>query len=312
VKSEKKTARRLRLAALVGAAAMTAALVLAGGAWSGEPAAPAAGAKAPAAAAESAPPAPGQNAAPRPAEGKPKVVGPPDITFVDDEPEAPGQKAAQGGQAGQPGQAGQAAKPAEKPASNPFGTAGGFARQDAVPGYIELSSGLKVPGHIFTTRATRLKIYNLDREVYEYVPVPALRSIDTQIEWERMDKEWRFKEAGNPEKVYSGREYPVRKVCYVLTLLNDHKIRGHILGQPLYAAHNDKADRFLLHDRDKGAMGQTLADIPYIKHVELGPEAYNQAVDELKAKAEAAAKKAAAGGRRENGAGGEEELRHPA
>jgi len=289
VQSEKKKRQRPAQVALALAVAACAALVLAAGAWSGEPAT---GVKSPPAAAESAPPAPGTSAAPKPVEGKPKVVGPPDITFVDDEPEAPGQKAAQGGQAGQPGQPGQAAKPA----SNPFGTAGGFNRQDAVPGYIELSSGLKVPGHIFTTRAKRLEIYNLDRDVYEYVPVPALKSIDTQIEWERMDKEWRFKEAGNPEKVYSGREYPVRKVCYVLTLLNDHKIRGHILGQPLYAAHNDKADRFLLHDRDKGAMGQTLADIPYIKHVELGPEAYNQAVDELKAKAEAAAKKGAAGG----------------
>jgi hypothetical protein len=252
VKSEKKTARRLRLAALVFAVAIMAALALAGGARAGEQAA-------------------GEKAAPKPTEGKPKVIGPADITFVDDEPETPGQPA--------------------KPASNPFASAGGSNRRDAVPGYLELSSGLKVPGHIFTTRAARLKIYNIDREMYEYVPVPVLKSIDAQVEWERMDKEWRFKEAGNPEKVYSGRECPVRKVCYVLTLLNDHKIRGHILGQPLYVAHNDKADRFLLHDRDKGAMGQTLADIPYIKHVELGPEAYNQAVDELKAKAEAAAKK---------------------
>ena len=269
VKSEKKTARGGWLAALVGAAAMTAALVLAGAAWSGEA------------------PAPAEKPAPKPIEGKPTVIAPPDIKFVDDEPEMPGEKAPT--QPGQPG----AQKP-EKPAVNPFGAPGsGIARQDAVPGYLELSSGLKVPGRLFTTRAARLKIYNLDREIYEYVPVPALKSIDTVIEWERMDKEWRFKEAGNPEKVYSGREYPVRKVCYVLTLLNDHKIRGHILGQPLYVMHNDKADRFLLHDRDKGAMGQTLADIPYIKHVELGPEAYNQAVDELKAKAEAAAKKAA-------------------
>jgi len=289
---EKNKRRRPAQVALALAIAACVALAVAGGAWSDEAAgaAGAAGAKAPPAAAESAPPSPGQTAAPRPVEGKPKVIGPADITFVDDEADAPGQRPAA---AGQPGQPGQAATPPEKPASNPFGTAGGFARQDAVPGYLELSSGLKVPGHIFTTRAARLKIYNLDREMYEYVPVPALRSIDTTIEWERMDKEWRFKEAGNPEKVYSGREYPVRKVCYTLTLLNDHKIRGHILGQPLYVAHNDKADRFLLHDRDKGAMGQTLADIPYIKHVELGPEAYNQAVDELKAKAEAAAKKAA-------------------
>jgi len=262
---ERKERRRPAQVALGLAVAIVAALILAVGAGAGEPAA-------------------GEKAPPKPTEGKPKVTGPADITFVDDEPETP----AQAGQAEKPGQP---AKPADKPASNPFASAGGFNRQDAVPGYLELSSGLKVPGHIFTTRAARLKVYNLDREIYEYVPVPALKSIDAEVEWERMDPEWRFKEAGSPEKVYSGRENPVRKVCYTLTLLNDHKIRGHILGQPLYVAHNDKADRFLLHDRDKGAMGQTLKDIPYIKHVELGPEAYNQAVDELKAKAEAAAKK---------------------
>jgi hypothetical protein len=38
-------------------------------------------------------------------------------------------------------------------------------------------------------------------------------------------------------------------------------------------------------------MGGTLAALLYIKRVEFGPEAYNQAVEELKAKAEAAAKK---------------------
>ena len=274
-------ARRLRLAALVCAAAMTAAIALAATGGAG------AAAKMPTTSVEQ-PAAPAGKPIAKPIEGKPTVIAPPDITFVDDEPETP----TQAGQAEKPGQP---AKPADKPASNPFGPAGGFNRQDAVPGYLELSSGLKVPGHIFTTRAARLKVYNLDREMYEYVPVPALKSIDAEVEWERMDPEWRFKEAGSPEKVYSGRENPVRKVCYTLTLLNDHKIRGHILGQPLYVAHNDKADRFLLHDRDKGAMGQTLKDIPYIKHVELGPEAYNRAVDELKAKAEAAAKKAAGG-----------------
>ena len=80
----------------------------------------------------------------------------------------------------------------------------------------------------------------------------------------------------------------------MLSLLNDHKIRGHILGQPLYVARDDKADRFLLNDRSKGAMGETLDSLKYIKRVELGPEAYNLAVEELKAKAEAAAKKAEA------------------
>jgi hypothetical protein len=215
-------------------------------------------------AALSAAPAPAQAPAARPH----AAIGPADMTFVDD---GPGE-----GEGG-------------KPPANPFAGSPAIERKDAVPGYIEVSTGLKIPGKIYTTRGKRLKVYNLDRERYEYLPVPAIVRIDTTVEWERVDKEWRFKEAGNPEKVYSGRTYPLRKTAYTLTLRNGYKIRGHILGQPLYVEHNGKAERFILHDRDKGAMGETLESLVYVTRVELGPEAYNQAVDELKARAEAAA-----------------------
>jgi hypothetical protein len=179
----------------------------------------------------------------------------------------------------------------QKGAANPFATGGAAERRDAVPGYVELSSGLKLPGKIYTTRGKRLKVYNLKRGLYEYVAVPALKRIDVTVEWERVDPEWRFKESGNPEKVFTGRSYPVRSMAWTLVLRNDHEIYGHILGQPLYIDHNGKVDRFLLHQRDKGEMGQTLQDIPYIRAVVFGVEAYNQAVDELKAKAEAAGAK---------------------
>jgi hypothetical protein len=179
---------------------------------------------------------------------------------------------------------------------NPFGAEGGVSgRKDAVPGYVELSTGLKIPSRIFTTRGKRLKIYNLKRETYEYVPVPALTKMEAVVEWERVDKEWRFKEAGNPEKVYTGRSYAARQVAWKLTLRNGHEIMGHILGQPVYAEHNGKVERFILHKRDKGPMGSELKDLPYVKSVEFGADAYNQAVDELKAKAEAAAGKGGPG-----------------
>ena len=197
-----------------------------------------------------------------------------DITFVDE---------GQGGEVG------------EEPV-NPFaaGEEGGV-RKDAVPGYVELSSGAKVPGRIFTTRAKRVKIFNLEKEIYEYVPMPAVRKIETVIEWERMEKEWRFKEAGSPEKVYTGRSYPARKFAYRLTLLGGHTITGHILGQPLYLARpsraspsrasgssdgsNDegKVDRFILHDRQKGPLDTTLEDLVYLKRVVLH-EAGQQAI----------------------------------
>lgn len=222
-----------------------------------------------------------------------KAAAEPDITFADEEEE----------------------KEPEAKAPNPFGrTEEVVARADGVPGYVEVSTGLKVPGRIYTTRAKRLKIYNLERKMYEYVPVAACKRIEAVVKfhnverkmdeyvpvaassgfqaveaWERLEKEWRFKEAGNPEKVYTGRSYPLRMLTWRLTLLNDHQIVGHILGQPLYAEHNRKAERFILHQRDKGEMGATLESLVYVRRVEFGADAYNKAVEELKAKAEAAA-----------------------
>ena len=189
-------------------------------------------------------------------EPEPPAISPTgDITFVDE---------GQGGEVG------------EKPV-NPFaaGEESGV-RKDAVPGYVELSTGAKVPGRLFTTRAKRVKIFNLQKEVYEYVPVPAIRKIETVIEWERMEKEWRFKEAGSSEKVYTGRSYPARKFAYRLTLLGGHTITGHILGQPLYLAREGKTDRFVLHDRQKGPLDTTLEDLVYIRSVVLGQEAYEE------------------------------------
>jgi hypothetical protein len=181
----------------------------------------------------------------------------------------------------------ESAAPGTAAPKNPFGAEGAASgRRDAVPGYVELSTGLKVPGRIFTTRGKRLKVFNLKREAYEYVPVPALTKIEAIVEWERLDKEWRFKEAGNPEKVYTGRAYPVRMLAWRLTLRNGHEITGHILGQPLYAEHKGKVERFILHKRNKGPMGGELKDLHYVKSVEFGADAYNLAVDELKAKAE--------------------------
>ncbi len=186
-----------------------------------------------------------------------------DIMFVEDEEE--------GGEA-------------EGPAS-PFGTGKGTgARKDAVPGYVELSSGLKMPGRIFTTRAKRLKVYNIEKEIYEYVPVPALKRIEAVVVWERQQRQWRFKEAGSTEKVYTGETYPARMLSYRLTLRNDHRITGDVLGQPLYIAREDRTDRFVLHKRRKGAVGESLEDLVYIRAVVFGREAYEQAVMELRGK----------------------------
>jgi len=210
----------------------------------------------------------GSGAAEAPDDAEPGGGPAADITFVEDEEE--------GGEA-------------EGPAS-PFGTGKGTgARKDAVPGYVELSSGLKMPGRIFTTRAKRLKVYNIEKEIYEYVPVPALKRIEAVVVWEREQRQWRFKEAGSTEKVYTGKTYPARMLSYRLTLRNDHRITGDVLGQPLYIAREERTDRFVLHKRRKGAVGESLEDLVYIRAVVFGRKAYEQAVMELRGKGPAEA-----------------------
>jgi hypothetical protein len=157
---------------------------------------------------------------------------------------------------------------------NPFaGSVGAAARKDAVPGCVELSSGEKVTGRITTTRARRLRIFNLQREIYEDVPLPAVLRIEAIVEWERVDKEWRFKEAGNPEKIYSGRAYPVRQLAWRLTLRGGHEIVGHILGQPITVEAGGPPRQFILHMRDKGPPDTELKDLVYVRRIDFEPAA---------------------------------------
>lgn len=211
-----------------------------------------------------------------PAEGTEKADGEapaeePDITFIDwDREEGEREGTA-----------------SDRSPASPFGLEPTVLRRDAVPGYVELSTDRKIPGKIYTTRAKRLEIFNLERGIKEYVPVPALKSIEAVVEWARIERQWRFKEAGSPEKVYSGRTYPARMLAWRLTLRNDHVITGHILGQPLYVTREGETERWVLHKRQKGPVGGTLDELVYIRRVVLGKKAYTRAVKERKAKASA-------------------------
>ncbi len=194
----------------------------------------------------------------------------PDITFIDWEDDE------EGGES-----------PPERPPAGPFELEPSVLRRDAVPGYIELSDGRKIPGKIYTTRARRLEIFNLERERTEHVPVPAVKEIEAVVEWARIERQWRFKEPGNPEKVYSGRTYPARMLAWRLTLRNDHVITGHILGQPLYVTREGETERWVLHKRQKGPIGTELDELLYIRRVVFGKPAYTKAVKEMHAKAAA-------------------------
>ena len=113
----------------------------------------------------------------------------------------------------------------EPPALNPFGQAPS-EREDAVPGYIELSNGAIRAGMIYLTRDKRLQIYDKQLERQREIPLQKVKKIECTVKREWLEKEWKFKETTNDEKLYTGRSYPAREYLHTITLKDGRTITG--------------------------------------------------------------------------------------
>jgi hypothetical protein len=160
----------------------------------------------------------------------------------------------------------------EPPALNPFGPRRP-AREDALPGCLELSDGTVHPGHLYLTRDARLKIFDQQQQRQREVPLQTVQRIDCTVRKEWVEKEWRFKENANDEKVYTGHSYPVREYVHTITLKDGRTIKGELSGIVYVQPEEGEAERYLLHKRDKGELDTDLKSLLYVRSVRLGEEA---------------------------------------
>ncbi|MCG3179862.1 MAG: hypothetical protein BIFFINMI_02208 [Phycisphaerae bacterium] len=167
----------------------------------------------------------------------------------------------------------------------------GVGRRDLLPGYIELSDSRVLAGRIYTTRDKPWSVYDAASKSFRRIPPVVVARIDVELIWERDQPEWRWKEGGSDEKVYTGRTYPARLLEFTYTLVNGMKIAGTVQ-QPIYVLPpgSDDPVRFILHERQKGELGQPLADLPYVEHVVLGQAAQAEGLARMKQQADAASK----------------------
>ncbi|GAB4129502.1 MAG: hypothetical protein Kow0040_05640 [Thermogutta sp.] len=173
----------------------------------------------------------------------------------------------------------------EPPALNPFGPTV-QTREDAVPGYIELSNGQVVAGRLYMTRDKRVKVYDGELKRQREIPLNRIQEIECTVLKEWMEKEWRFRELAKDEKEYTGRSYPAREYTHTVTLGDGRKIEGP-LAEVIYIEPEVGGDsrsgggsgryaeplRFLLHKREKGEVGEDLKSLVYVKRIRLGEEA---------------------------------------
>jgi len=177
----------------------------------------------------------------------------------------------------------------------PFGKKKG-PPPDARVGVVEYSDGRLLVGPIYRGSTLPIRFYDRKRKKYFDLKLAKVRRLVSEIEREEIEGTWRWKEAGQDEKVYFGDYYPWRKYVVHVTLNNGFKLIGDISGA-LYINVGDKKVRFMLHKRQKGKLRSKMEDLIYVKSVDFSPEAVQAALEKLakmKAAEDEAKQKAAA------------------
>ncbi len=168
---------------------------------------------------------------------------------------------------------------------NPFGRTDRFSRSDALPGVVVLSDGKILPGGVFTTRDKDWEVWSASRKRWRHIPPIVVLSIRAVVVEEGMEKEWRWKEMGRNEKFYTGKAQPVRRLLWRFHLIDDSYITGAVKGQPLWVESADKRyGPFVLHERTKGKLDQTLKDLVYVKQVVISRRAMKEARKDQRSK----------------------------
>ncbi|MFW6170427.1 MAG: hypothetical protein ACODAD_08055 [Planctomycetota bacterium] len=163
----------------------------------------------------------------------------------------------------------------EPPAVNPFGR-GQTVREDAIPGYVELSDDTILPGHIHLTRDKRLNMSDRKLERQREIPLRTIKQVECRVEKEWMQKQWRFRENADSEKVYTGQSYPARIYLHTVTLTDGREIQGDLAGVVYLERDGQEKKKFVLHKRDKGPPGGDFDSLVYVRRIRLGPAALEE------------------------------------
>jgi len=158
--------------------------------------------------------------------------------------------------------------PTSQPTSGPADTTIPPGRSDALPGVVELSDGTRLAGGIWTTRNAPWKVWVESEKRWRLVPPAAVLSMTAVVVDQRMQPQWRWRETGVLEKVYTGRTYPWRRLQWRLRLADGTAITGDIKGQPIWVRTAERTvGPMILHQRQKGPVGTTPADLVYVRRV---------------------------------------------
>lgn len=154
---------------------------------------------------------------------------------------------------------------AQDEGANPFAPPAQEARLSN--GYVLLSDGRRADGFVHLTPGVLLRIYDREQRVHVDVPFEMVRQIDVEVEKSWLDQEWRFKEAGSPQKVFTDRFYWSHKYVCTVHLSDGTKIHGDLNAVVYVETPDGKKEKYFLRKYYTGSQG-TRDDVPEIVYVQ--------------------------------------------
>lgn len=133
-------------------------------------------------------------------------------------------------------------------------------------GTVELNSGKKLAGPIWTTMQTPLRFWQEENKTYRDLDFSILRSVEVVVRSATMEPDWRWLKEGSDQKVYSGKHYPMVDLAYRATLVNGQTIEGTVVA-PIFIYDGTKPRNLALYKKYKGTLEETLTDVTYIKQM---------------------------------------------
>lgn len=136
----------------------------------------------------------------------------------------------------------------------------------ALPAKMVLSDATRLIGHVHTTDNQPLRLWSESQQRWRFLPLVTVLRLSAEVVEESLLPQWRWNATGEPEKVYTGKTIPYRRLEWTLELIDGSTVRGVIKGQSLVlTSETGRRTAILLHERMLGRPDQTLAQIPYLQ-----------------------------------------------
>ena len=167
-------------------------------------------------------------------------------------------------------------EPAERGGVDPFARRAGHP-SCALPGAVQMSDGRVLAGWLYTTEDKPIKVFADDQKRWRLVPLAATLSISAVVVEAKLEQAWRWKEMAAPQRVYTGKSYPARRLTWRIKLADGSEIVGAVKGQAVFLVSGARSPRALiLHERQRGRDGQELADLVYLRKLVVSRRAMEQ------------------------------------